>query len=169
MAKLKQTLRSFRQTLTSRRFFFFPLFGKIVVRRDWPSIIPLIPNCKPIFSSMLQENCTEVIFSSDPPFKRLDHYKLHEYTRKWNFSSANKEPVTMTLTTSIDAMFKRKRGRPPKNRVIEVRNTFCFEIEGISFWKQHFYWMFLRQNKTWLTISSPREQRIFVCVEKCRN
>ena len=73
---------------------------------------------------MLQENCTEVIFSSDPPFKRLDHYKLHEYTRKWNFSSANKEPVTMTLTTSIDAMFKRKRGRPPKNRVIEVRNTF---------------------------------------------
>ena len=73
---------------------------------------------------MLQENCTEVIFSSDPPFKRLDHYKLHEYTRKWNFSSANKEPVTMTLTTSIDAMFKRKRGRPPKNRVIEVRNKY---------------------------------------------
>lgn len=28
----------------------------------------------------------------------------------------------MTLTTSIDAMFKRKRGRPPKNRVIEVWN-----------------------------------------------
>jgi hypothetical protein len=26
----------------------------------------------------------------------------------------------MTCTTSIDAMFKRKRGRPPKNRVIEV-------------------------------------------------
>ena len=105
-------------------FLFFPLFGKIVVRQDWLSIIPLIPNCKPIFSSMLQENCTEVIFSSDPPFKRLDHYKLHEYTRKWNFSSANKEPVTMTLTTSIDAMFKRKRGRPPKNRVIEVRNKY---------------------------------------------
>ena len=165
MAKLKQTLRSFRQTLTSRRFFFFPLFGKIVVRQDWPSIIPLIPNCKPIFSSMLQENCTEVIFSSDPPFKRLDHYKLHEYTRKWNFSSANKEPVTMTLTTSIDAMFKRKRGRPPKNRVIEVRNTFYFVIlEGISFWKRH-----LLNVLTWLTILSPRRQRIFVCVEKCRN
>ena len=26
----------------------------------------------------------------------------------------------MTMATSIDAMFKRKRGRPPKNRVIEV-------------------------------------------------
>ena len=120
-------------------FLFFPLFGKIVVRRDWPSI-PLIPNCKPIFSSMLQENCTEVIFSSDPPFKRLDHYKLHEYTRKWNFSSANKEPVTMTLTTSIDAMFKRKRGRPPKNRVIEVRKIF-FVIEGISL-QNDIFWMF---------------------------
>ena len=30
------------------------------------------------------------------------------------------EPISMTMTTSIDAMFKRKRGRPPKNRVIEV-------------------------------------------------
>ena len=71
-----------------------------------------------------QESCSEVIFSNDTPFKRLDHYKLHEYTRKWNFSSANNEPVTMTLTNSIDAMFKRKRGRPPKNRVIEVRTDF---------------------------------------------
>ena len=26
----------------------------------------------------------------------------------------------MTMTTNIDTMFKRKRGRPPKNRVIEV-------------------------------------------------
>lgn len=30
------------------------------------------------------------------------------------------EPISMTMTTNIDAMFKRKRGRPPKNRVIEV-------------------------------------------------
>ena len=67
-----------------------------------------------------QENCGEVICNTDSPFKRLDHYKLHEYTRKWNISSASKEPVSMTLTTSIDAMFKRKRGRPPKNRVVEV-------------------------------------------------
>ena len=33
------------------------------------------------------------------------------------------EPISMTMTTSIDAMFKRKRGRPPKNRVIEVRHS----------------------------------------------
>ena len=57
--------------------------------------------------------------ASDSPFKRLDHYKLHEYTKKWNI--ANKEPVTMTQATSIDTIFKRKRGRPPKNRVVEVR------------------------------------------------
>ena len=75
-----------------------------------------------------QESCSEVIFSNDTPFKRLDHYKLHEYTRKWNFSSANNEPVTMTLTNSIDAMFKRKRGRPPKNRVIEVRTLIFSRI-----------------------------------------
>ena len=84
------------------------------------------------FCFFSQESCSEVIFSNDTPFKRLDHYKLHEYTRKWNFSSANNEPVTMTLTNSIDAMFKRKRGRPPKNRVIEVRTNFkgIFHIIG---------------------------------------
>ena len=37
----------------------------------------------------------------------------------------------MTLTTSIDAMFKRKRGRPPKNRVIEVRKKFEFTVKVV--------------------------------------
>ena len=32
----------------------------------------------------------------------------------------DKETISMTLSTSLDAMFKRKRGRPPKNRVVEV-------------------------------------------------
>ena len=36
---------------------------------------------------------------------------------------AVQEPISMTMTTNIDAMFKRKRGRPPKNRVIEVGDT----------------------------------------------
>ncbi len=40
------------------------------------------------------------------------------------FSQA-RESVNMTCTTSIDAMFKRKRGRPPKNRVIEVGAPGC--------------------------------------------
>ena len=40
------------------------------------------------------------------------------------FSQA-RESVNMTCTTSIDAMFKRKRGRPPKNRVIEVGALGC--------------------------------------------
>ena len=95
-----------------------------------------------------QENCSEVIFSNDAPFKRLDHYKLHEYTRKWNFSSSNKEPVTMTLSTSIDAMFKRKRGRPPKNRVIEVR-TYKFLKELIISFCAYF---------------SLKQSKVFCCV-----
>ena len=39
-------------------------------------------------------------------------------------SPANKDTMTMTLSTSLDAMFKRKRGRPPKNRVVEVMVFF---------------------------------------------
>ena len=35
-----------------------------------------------------------------------------------------KETISMTLSTSLDAMFKRKRGRPPKNRVVEVVYNF---------------------------------------------
>ena len=37
-----------------------------------------------------------------------------------NSLPGNKETISMTLSTSLDAMFKRKRGRPPKNRVVEV-------------------------------------------------
>ncbi|KAG8222076.1 hypothetical protein J437_LFUL000520, partial [Ladona fulva] len=62
------------------------------------------------------ENCREIILPTDKPFRRLDHYKMHEYSRKL---SLTKDPMTMTLATSIDGMFRRKRGRPPKNRVIE--------------------------------------------------
>ena len=36
-----------------------------------------------------------------------------------------KETISMTLSTSLDAMFKRKRGRPPKNRVVEVTYFSC--------------------------------------------
>ena len=72
-------------------------------------------------ASFLQDQCPEVILTTDVPFRRLDHYKIHEYTKKWNMNSRREpEPVMMTMTTNIDTMFKRKRGRPPKNRVIEV-------------------------------------------------
>ena len=71
-------------------------------------------------TSFLQDQCPEVILTTDVPFRRLDHYKIHEYTKKWNMTQKGMEPISMTMTTSIDAMFKRKRGRPPKNRVIEV-------------------------------------------------
>lgn len=47
---------------------------------------------------------------------------MHEYSRKL---SQSRDPLTtMHLASSIDAMFRRKRGRPPKNRVIEVWNDY---------------------------------------------
>ncbi|XP_050302924.1 zinc finger protein castor homolog 1-like isoform X2 [Anthonomus grandis grandis] len=68
------------------------------------------------------DSCREVILSSDKPFRRLEHYKMHQYSQKL---SLTKDPLTAThLATSIDGMFCRKRGRPPKNRVIEVWNDY---------------------------------------------
>ncbi|CAG9862492.1 unnamed protein product [Phyllotreta striolata] len=68
------------------------------------------------------ENCREVILPVDKPFRRLEHYKMHEYSKKLSYT---KDPLTMThLSSSIDGMFCRKRGRPPKNRVIEVWNDY---------------------------------------------
>ena len=107
-----------------------------------------------------KENCQDIIYSNEAPFKRLDHYKLHEYRKKMdmatgNFSASglmgqtttsnittanaigsnasnslpgNKETISMTLSTSLDAMFKRKRGRPPKNRVVEVSKFSYFTL-----------------------------------------
>ncbi|XP_057320750.1 uncharacterized protein LOC130664708 isoform X1 [Microplitis mediator] len=69
------------------------------------------------------ENCKEVILATDKPFRRLQHYKIHEYTRQLNLNSTTQilsSDVTLTHLTNIDAMFRRKRGRPPKNRVIEI-------------------------------------------------
>lgn len=69
------------------------------------------------------ENCREVILATDKPFRRLQHYKIHEYSRQLNLSSSPhplSSDVTLTHLTNIDAMFRRKRGRPPKNRVIEI-------------------------------------------------
>ncbi|XP_015595893.1 uncharacterized protein LOC107268048 isoform X2 [Cephus cinctus] len=69
------------------------------------------------------ENCREVILATDKPFRRLQHYKIHEYSRQLNLSSSShalSPDVTLTHLTNIDAMFRRKRGRPPKNRVIEI-------------------------------------------------
>jgi hypothetical protein len=73
----------------------------------------------------LQENCREIIMTTDKPFRRLDHYKMHEYSRKL---SMGKDAMQMSLATSIDGMFRRKRGRPPKNRVIEVSFFLAFRI-----------------------------------------
>ena len=44
-------------------------------------------------------------------------------------SMQGKETISMTLSTSLDAMFKRKRGRPPKNRVVEVQYFLSFRLQ----------------------------------------
>ncbi|KAE8750785.1 hypothetical protein FOCC_FOCC002495 [Frankliniella occidentalis] len=76
------------------------------------------------------DNCREIILPTDKPFRRLDHYKMHEYSRKL---SQSRDPLTtMHLASSIDAMFRRKRGRPPKNRVIEVWNDYMSGPPGSS-------------------------------------
>lgn len=69
------------------------------------------------------ENCREIILATDKPFRRLQHYKIHEYSRQLDLTTASQplsSDVTLTHLTNIDAMFRRKRGRPPKNRVIEI-------------------------------------------------
>ncbi|GAB6019842.1 hypothetical protein CHUAL_001383 [Chamberlinius hualienensis] len=68
------------------------------------------------------QNCREIILAVDKPFRRLDHYKIHEYSHKLNSS---KEPVPLNITScsSIDGIFRRKRGRPPKNRTVEFPVT----------------------------------------------
>ena len=50
-----------------------------------------------------------------------------------NSLPGNKETISMTLSTSLDAMFKRKRGRPPKNRVVEVcKFSYFTSIEEMT-------------------------------------
>lgn len=84
--------------------------------------------CTKLKRQSSQDNCREVILPTDKPFRRLEHYKMHEYSRKL---SLTKDPLTMThLATSIDGMFCRKRGRPPKNRVIEVWNDYVSTIKA---------------------------------------
>ncbi len=63
----------------------------------------------------LQDACSEVILATDEPFKRLEHFKEHETSQKMEFAGIEKPSAE-----SLDGFFKRKRGRPPKNRTIEV-------------------------------------------------
>lgn len=62
---------------------------------------------------------------TDKPFRRLEHSRMHEYARHIALANQTNSPTLqafggVTAVTSIDSMFKRKRGRPPKNRIIEV-------------------------------------------------
>ena len=107
-----------------------------------------------------------------------------------NSLSGNKETISMTLSTSLDAMFKRKRGRPPKNRVVEVRefsyNTlikkskylFCFihkicccRFLNLYFIFFHVHWK-LQKNK-WMLFGLfrithiPQQLVIIVALNLC--
>lgn len=71
----------------------------------------------------VQEGCGEAILAAgDKPFRRLEHFRMHDYARRLTLAAPGSGgPIGVAAVTSVDAMFKRKRGRPPKNRVIEVR------------------------------------------------
>ena len=75
-----------------------------------------------------QDGCGEAVLATgDKPFRRLEHFKMHDYTRRLTMAGTpgggGLAPMGAGIAsvTSVDAMFKRKRGRPPKNRIIEVR------------------------------------------------
>ena len=88
---------------------------------------------------MMQEGCSEIVLASDKPFRRLDHYKMHEYSRSHSAGSLSGHKEVMSATTSafsLDSMFRRKRGRPPKNRIIEVWNESVSRLSGNPF-KSH--------------------------------
>ncbi|KAL1122329.1 hypothetical protein AAG570_003734, partial [Ranatra chinensis] len=53
------------------------------------------------------EGCTEIV----APSERLEHFRSHEISAQHN--------------NSLELLFRRKRGRPPKNRVIEVWNDYA--------------------------------------------
>ncbi|XP_065221006.1 zinc finger protein castor homolog 1-like isoform X2 [Planococcus citri] len=57
------------------------------------------------------DGCYEAIL----PSEKLEHLKIHE--------------ISTNQFNSLDALFRRKRGRPPKNRIIEVWND-CSGIIG---------------------------------------
>lgn len=72
----------------------------------------------------------------DKPFRRLEHFRMHDYARRLAISASPGcgGPIGVAAITSVDAMFKRKRGRPPKNRVIEVR-MFSGALLELASWK----------------------------------
>lgn len=63
---------------------------------------------------LVQEGCYEAVL----PSERGEHIKSHD--------------VPYGQYNSLDALFRRKRGRPPKNRVIEVWNDYAGGSTGDS-------------------------------------
>lgn len=78
---------------------------------------------------------------------------MHEYSRKL---SLTKDPLTMThLATSIDGMFCRKRGRPPKNRVIEVWNDCVSILKKFNFHFNNTLFLVIEPSRWSNTIGQP--------------
>ncbi|ODN04588.1 Transcription factor castor [Orchesella cincta] len=61
----------------------------------------------------LWDACSEVILASEEAFRRLEHFRTHQYAHKMEIGDKD-------VPDNNDGFFKRKRGRPPKNRMIEV-------------------------------------------------
>ncbi|XP_073977616.1 zinc finger protein castor homolog 1-like isoform X3 [Rhodnius prolixus] len=53
------------------------------------------------------DGCSDIVM----PSERLEHFRSHEISAQHN--------------NTLDSLFRRKRGRPPKNRIIEVWNDYA--------------------------------------------
>lgn len=54
-----------------------------------------------------------------------EHMRMHELARMGGATDEMVQIAPSVQITSIDGLFNRKRGRPPKNRVVEVYNNVC--------------------------------------------
>ncbi|CAG0881105.1 unnamed protein product [Cyprideis torosa] len=91
-----------------------------------------VPGCGALFSSLpgvrehgrihhLQDGCCEVIFSSDKFFRRWEHFQTHEQiNRGGNMPPSSIGSPGLLGSVKDAAIFKRKRGRPPKSSLPEL-------------------------------------------------
>ena len=68
-----------------------------------------------VLLSLFQADCNTVIRMTDPPFSRLEHHKIHEYTR----AASSRQPRPFNML-KINDQLKRRRGRPPKYPKTEI-------------------------------------------------
>lgn len=61
-----------------------------------------------------------------------EHMRMHELARMGGATDEMLQIAPSVQITSIDGLFNRKRGRPPKNRVVEVYNNVSVNLQSAS-------------------------------------